>query len=86
MAILARGDEQAGAILLLTTDRGRNTGVFERVLGISGGYGWSMISGQVIDNQEEISDLIARRRARDPDLWVVELDIPDAARFAAELT
>ncbi|MBN9940404.1 DUF1491 family protein, partial [Listeria monocytogenes] len=25
-----------------------------------------------------------RRRDRDPDLWVVELDIPSAERFAAE--
>jgi hypothetical protein len=27
---------------------------------------------------------LERRRARDPDLWIVELDIPNAQRFAAE--
>jgi hypothetical protein len=31
-----------------------------------------------------VSDYWQRRRSRDPDLWVLELDIAAAERFAAE--
>jgi hypothetical protein len=33
---------------------------------------------------EAVQGWIDRARRIDPDLWVVELDIPDAARFVAE--
>jgi hypothetical protein len=42
------------------------------------------VGPQVIDNETEIYDYWRRRRARDPDLWVIELDIAQAERFAAE--
>jgi len=32
----------------------------------------------------EISDYISRRKRADPDLWLVELDIAEGERFAAE--
>jgi hypothetical protein len=32
-----------------------------------------------------LQDLIARRRRFDPDLWLIELDIASAERFAAEM-
>ena len=31
-----------------------------------------------------VTDYRRRRRSRDPDLWVIELDIAGAERFAAE--
>ena len=33
---------------------------------------------------QTLMDYVERRRRNDPDLWVVELDILDAERFAAE--
>ena len=36
------------------------------------------------DDPFAVSDYWQRRRSRDPDLWVVELDIASAERFAAE--
>jgi hypothetical protein len=32
----------------------------------------------------DVGDYCRRRRARDPDLWVIELDSPEAERFTAE--
>ena len=31
-----------------------------------------------------LATYVARRRRSDPDLWIIELDIPEAERFAAE--
>jgi hypothetical protein len=83
--VLAHGDDTAGAILLVTLDKGRLTGILERVLAPDGRYEWADPRPQPVDSKEEIDAFVTRRRGRDPDLWVVELDIPDAARFAAEM-
>ena len=83
--VLRKGDETAGALLLVTLEKGVNTGVWERAWTPEGMYRWTPISSQVIENEQEISELCARRRASDPDLWIVELDIANAAQFAVEL-
>jgi hypothetical protein len=83
-AVLAKGDPMAGAVALILTERGGNARFFERAMGVDGLYAWQETS-QVTDNQEELSALIARRRRADPDLWILELDIPSVERFAAEI-
>ena len=84
-AVLAKGDATAGSIVLILSERGRKAGILERVLQAGGHYLWQDIASQVTDNEQEISDLVQRRRRFDPDLWVVELDIPSPERFAAEM-
>lgn len=78
-AVLAKGDEQAGAILILLAEQGRPVLVVERVLQPSGLYAWQERSGGLDGNG------VARRRNADPDLWIVELDVASAERFAAEM-
>ncbi|UVO51010.1 DUF1491 family protein [Sphingomonas sp. SUN019] len=80
--VRARGDDQGGMILVIADD-GASVKVLERGLGPDGNdalitSGPSNISG------ESIEEYWKRRRARDPDLWIVALDTPDAERFAAE--
>jgi hypothetical protein len=82
--VLARGDDSAGAILVECADRGQAGPLLERILDRDGGYAWARCGPQDIENKEERAAYIARRRARDPDLWLVELDIAQAERFAAE--
>ena len=82
--MLARGDEQAGTILIITLEKGLNPRVLERVIGPSGTVELVSVGPQASDNTSEINDYWRRRRARDPDLWVIELDIAQAERFAAE--
>ncbi|HEY0112325.1 MAG TPA: DUF1491 family protein [Allosphingosinicella sp.] len=81
-AVLAKGDASAGALLLILTERGGKPRILERVLQPDGRYSWSRVTGLV----EDVPQFVARRQRFDPDLWVLELDIPSTERFAAEMT
>ena len=77
--VRARGDAQAGAILIALVERDRPTRFVER------GLGTDCRTGLIESTPETDADgYWAKRRARDPDLWVVELDIAGGERFAAE--
>jgi hypothetical protein len=84
--VVNRGDDQAGAIILICATRGVTTSLRERILNANGSYEWAPIGPYPIDNNQQIDDYISRRRQRDGDLWVIELDIANAERFAAETT
>jgi hypothetical protein len=84
--VVARGDETAGGILLLCLEKGRITALCEHILDTNGSYAWQSIGPQDIDNMEQIDQYLAKRRSFDPDLWVIELDVPNAQRLAAEIT
>ena len=84
-AVLAKGDPTAGSILVILLERGGNPRLFERVLQSDGLYSWQEIGSQRIENPHEVPEFIARQRRFDPDLWVLELDVPSAERFAAEM-
>ncbi len=80
MAVVrARGDAQAGGILLVVSEPGSGERLLERGLGPDG-------TPALIDSTPagDVDEYWQRRRSRDPDLWVVALDIVAAERFAAE--
>jgi len=81
--VRARGDAQAGAILIIASEPGANPRILERGIGPSGATEL-VKTGPAGDDSVEIEAYWRRRRSRDPDLWVIELDIPFAERFAAE--
>jgi hypothetical protein len=85
-AVLAKGDPEAGSILLLIGEKGVVSGLWERILAPTGAYCWAKNELQDIENKEKFSNYLDRRRIRDPDLWLIELDVPNAERFTAELT
>jgi hypothetical protein len=70
--------------LVIALEKGVNPRVYERGIGPSGAVELISVGPQATDNEAEIYDYWRRRRARDPDLWVIELDIAQAKRFAAE--
>jgi hypothetical protein len=84
-AVLAKGDATAGSILVILLEKGGNPRLFERLLQPGGHYAWHEGGSQQIENESEVPKLIARRKGFDPDLWVVELDVASADRFAAEM-
>jgi len=82
--VLARGDGEAGGILVLTLDRGEDPHFWERGIGPAGDSALVAAGPAAIEDAQEVAAYWQRRRSRDPDLWVVELDVADAQRFAAE--
>jgi hypothetical protein len=82
--VLAKGDAGAGGILLLTYHKGTNPRFFERGLGPTGLPALIPAGSQDMGDEAAVSAYWQRRRGFDADLWVVELDIADAERFAAE--
>lgn len=80
--VLHRGDATAGALLFLLAERGMPTALIERTLDPAGAYRWTDAGPADAAGRNAY---IARRRAGDPDLWVVELDVAGAARLVAEL-
>ncbi len=82
--VLARGDATAGGILLVTYQKGSNPRLFERGVGPQGTPALIPAGPQDIADESVVSDYWRRRRGFDRDLWVIELDIADAERFAAE--
>ena len=78
-AVLAHGDDEAGAIAVVTRDAGEET-LRAAVLGAGGRYEFAELA-----RGDAVPAWIERARRRDPDLWVIELDIPQAGQFVDEM-
>lgn len=83
--VLAKGDATSGSILLVLAERGQAQRLLERSLGLDEIYRWTPTGPATFDDPLALGDYLARRRRNDPDLWVVELDTPEAERIAGEL-
>lgn len=83
-AILVRGDDASGIILVQCSDRGRQGPLLERRFSSGGRYIWEPVGPDDPDDGESRANYRERRQKADPDLWIVELDIADAPRLVAE--
>ena len=81
-AVIAKGDETSGTILLQILEKGRFSGVFERMPIAVDRSEWARISVE----ENDLETYVDRRRRNDPDLWLIELDVPEAPRFIATLS
>jgi hypothetical protein len=84
-AVLHKGDPTSGSILVIAAEKGVVSSLWERILGAQGAYKWTESVHQDIENKAFIDDYVVRRRKNDPDVWVVELDVPERAQFTAVL-
>lgn len=82
-AVVHRGDDTAGGVVIECVDRGQRGMLLERATGDDGRDLWR--SSAAVEDDEAHRQLIERRRKFDADLWVVELDIADPERFIAQL-
>lgn len=81
--VVQKGERDAGTILLITTARNEATCLFERMPQMDGSRRFECTRTQDPEKPTEFDEYIARRRQQDGDIWVVELDIAGAERFAA---
>jgi hypothetical protein len=83
--VIAKGERDAGTILILTMYRGEDAVLFERMPQLDGSRSYIAAKQQKPENKQEIFDYVQKRRNQDPDIWVIEADIADPARFIAQL-
>lgn len=83
--VIAKGERDAGVILILTIERGGNARLWERLPNLDGVRAFTVTREQNSENKKEFSDYLVRRTSRDPDSWLIELDIADAERLIAGL-
>lgn len=81
-AVLHKGDRDSGAILVVLATRGAPVFLLERRLSADFTYRWNATDAS---EQGQLNRWHDQPRI-DPDCWLIELDIPDAQRFVAEMT
>jgi hypothetical protein len=79
--VIARGERDAGTLLVTCCEKGKNYRAYERMPRPDGTRGWTLAKAEDAENPLEFGEYLDRRRRQDSDLWIVELDIPDAERF-----
>lgn len=83
--VLARGERDAGTILIVTMYRGEGAKLYERMPQLDGTRSFVQTKSQDPEKPIEFSEYLARRQKQDPDAWIVEVDIDEAERFIALL-
>jgi len=81
--VIAKGERDAGTLLVVCCESGSQAAAFERLPQPDGTRAWTLSRQQDPENPQEFWDYCDRRRRQDDDLWIVELDISDAERFIA---
>lgn len=71
--LLKKGDEDAGALLIVLTDR-QNQLVVLRVAAL--GQGWERLP---MDDASALDAYLERQKRYDPDLWILEITVHDVA-------
>ena len=82
--VLQKGERDAGVILVLTIERGGNPRLWERMPRLDGKRIFEAVREQSPENPGDFQDYLDRRMARDRDIWLIELDVPNAERLVAE--
>lgn len=83
--VLARGERDAGTIVLVTLCRGTAAVLYERMPQRDGTRLFIATKSEDAENKQDFSEYLARRQAQDRDLWLIEVDIADPERFVALL-
>ena len=73
--VAARGDPDAGAVVVKVNLLDGQARAFAPALDADGRRTWiDPLGGGAPDLEGKVDDYLRRRRERDPDLWVVEID------------
>jgi hypothetical protein len=72
--VVRRGDPDAGTVLLKVNRFAAGVTVYTQASSLDGEPAWSRGTGPAPVSEPEADAYIARQVARDPDLWVVEIE------------
>ena len=81
--VLAKGERDAGTLLVVCCEKGGQAAAYERMPQADGTRVWTLSHRQNPDNPRQFWEFCDRRKAQDSDLWIVELDVPQGERFIA---
>lgn len=76
--VVARGDPVAGAILVKVNRLDGTARLFQRMSDMEGRMRWVEI---LSDEERAVDEAIERQRARDRDLWVIEIEDREGRHF-----
>ena len=79
--VIAKGERDAGTLLVLCCENGTNLRAYERMPQADGSRKWVLSKSQDAGNAHEFTEYCDRRKRQDDDLWIVELDIANGERF-----
>ena len=79
--VLAKGERDAGTLLVICCYRGTLARAYERMPQTDGSRKWTLAKAQDAENPSEFTEFCDRRKRQDPDLWIVELDAANAERL-----
>ena len=79
--VIAKGERDAGTLLVVCYEKGRAAAAYERMPQADGTRTWTLTRTQDVENPKDFWDYCDRRKRQDGDLWIVELDVPDGERF-----
>lgn len=79
--VIAKGEPESGAVLLLLRAASGTTTALSRVNMGDGKVSWQPIFENREERDPAAQDALEKRRKFDPDLWIVELDIENPGRF-----
>ncbi len=83
--ILAKGERDAGTILVVTLCRGEGGVLHERMPQLDGSRKFLATKREDAEKPQEFGEYLARRRQQDSDVWIIEVDVADPQRFIAAL-
>jgi len=81
--VIVHGDDVSGSVALVHRARDGGCIAYARSLGPAGAYVWRSAVTDGI-TPDAVDKWVERQRRFDPDLWVIELDTPNLARFVDE--
>ncbi len=79
--VIAKGERDAGTLLVVCCGADRICAAYERMPQPDGRRTWALSRTQDAGNPQEFWDYCDRRKKQDDDLWIVELDVPNGERF-----
>jgi hypothetical protein len=79
--VIAKGERDAGTILVVCCEKGGAAAAYERMPQVDGSRAWTLVRKQDAEQPRQIWEYCDRRKSQDSDLWIVELDIASPERF-----